>query len=395
MQFDQKKFASEIPSAFFPLQEELARFGYVPTLVGGSVRDFFLTGTLGKDWDLELSHETIPFNKNDWKDLGKSLSQFGKMTFLPYEIIRIEAGDYQFEFSPPRTETFFEDKYHHSNFTADFDLKMPFEKAILRRDFTINAMGVRIKSKKEMEFLDPAEGLKHLHSKVLHPVGPDFAKDPVRYLRAHRFGLKLGFDLSQELKEILSKMKLIGITSAYLWSEMQKSGRPADFLERLIKDSNIHPEFSLPLDFNDIPKFKDLKHLLVNPTKHESWIVSLEWVEISSERWRNFFSVSSDSGRKLARWAQSSRIFQKIMPENFHGEFEEVVRLPDFDKLFDWYFSTKQLLQKFPDLPLLKMIDDFLPEWVYLYRFEAPKDVKHIDPPLRAKYQVWNLCQRL
>ncbi|GEM_PF-1638593 len=395
MQFDQKKFASEIPSSFFSLLEELTRFGYTPTLVGGSVRDFLLTGILGKDWDIELSHETIPFNKNDWKELGKSLTRFGKMTSLPYEIIRVEVGDYQFEFSPPRTETFFEDKYHHSNFTAEFDLKMPFEKAIQRRDFTINAMGIRIKSKKEMEFLDPSEGLKHLNGKVLHPVGKEFVKDPVRFLRAHRFALKLGFTFSSELEGVLKEMKLIGITPAYLWSEMQKSKRPVDFLERLIREIQNHSEFSLPLDVKDLPKLKDLKHLIVNPLKHESWIVSLEWVDISSDNWRQFFSVSSDSGRRLARWAQSSRIFQTIMPENFHGEFEEVVVLEDFGKLFDWYFSTKQLLQKFPDLPLLKMIEDYLPEWIHLYRFEAPKDVKHIDPPLRAKYQVWNLCQRL
>ncbi len=395
MQFDQKKFASEIPSSFFSLLEELTRFGYVPTLVGGSVRDFLLTGTLGKDWDVELTHEIIPFNKNEWKELGKSLACFGKMTFLPYEIIRIECGEYQFEFSPPRTETFFEDKYHHSNFTADFDLKMPFEKAILRRDFTINAMGVRIKSKKEMEFLDPTKGLRHLNEKSLHAVGEDFIKDPVRYLRAHRFSLKLGFTFTSELEMTLTKMKLIGITPAYLWSEMQKSLRPVDFLERLIRDQDAHPEFNLPLDSSDLPKFKDLKHLLVNPSKHESWIVSLEWVDISSDKWRTFFSVSSDSGRRLARWAQSSRIFQTIMPENFHGEFEEVVKIGEIDQLFDWYFTTKQLLQKFPDLPLLKMIEDYLPEWIHLYRFEAPKDVKHIDPPLRAKYQVWNLCQRL
>lgn len=395
MQFDQKKFALDIPSSFYPLLEELLRFGYVPTLVGGSVRDFLLTNRLGKDWDIELSHETIAFNKNDWKELGKSLTSFGKMTFLPYEIIRIEVGDYQFEFSPPRTETFFEDKYHHSNFSAEFDLKMPFEKAIQRRDFTINAMGVRIKSKKEMEFLDPCNGLLHLREKLLYPVGGEFAKDPVRFLRAYRFSLKLGFTFSSELENILNQMKLIGITPPYLWSEMQKSLRPVDFLEQLIRAQESHPELSVPLSVDDLPKLKDLKLLLVNPLKHESWIVTLEWVDISSEKWRNFFNVSSDSGRRLARWAQSSRVFQKIMPENFHGDFEEVLTLEDFDKLFDWYFTTKQLLKKFPDLPLLKMIEDYLPEWIHLYRFEAPKDVKHIDPPLRAKYQVWNLCQRL
>ena len=68
--------------------------------------------------------------------------------------------------------------------------------------------------------------------------------------------------------------------------------------------------------------------------------------------------------------------------------------MQEFDILFDWFFSTKQLLQKYPHLPFLKLIEDFLPDWVILFQIELLKDVKHIDPPLRAKYQVWNLCQR-
>ena len=83
------------------------------------------------------------------------------------------------------------------------------------------------------------------------------------------------------------------------------------------------------------------------------------------------------------------------MPENFHQEFETVKDSPDFVLLFDWYFTTRNLLQKNQKLPLLKIIQEHLPQWIHLYQFEAPKDVKHIDPPYRAKYQVWNLCQRL
>ena len=79
-----------------------------------------------------------------------------------------------------------------------------------------------------------------------------------------------------------------------------------------------------------------------------------------------------------------------------HSRIEpEIKDKAEFDVLFDWYFTTKQLLQKNPNLPLMTMIESYLPAWIHLYRFEVVKDVKHIDPPLRAKYQVWNLCQRL
>lgn len=395
MTFDQKKFESELPHSFLPVLEEIRRLGFVPTLVGGSVRDFFLNGKLGKDWDIELTHETIAFNKNEWKELGKVLSRWGRVSYLPYEIIRLDLDNHQMEFSPPRIETFLEDIHHHSNFTAEFDFKLSFEKAIYRRDFTINAMGIRIRSLKDMEFLDPAEGLRHLREKVLHPAGPDFAKDPVRFLRAVRFGLKFNFIYSPELQKTLDSMKLLGITPAYFWSEMQKSGRPVKFLEKIIRETENHPELILPLERQDLLKLSEIEKNLEAPDRHESWIVALEWAEISSEGWRNFFNLSSDTSRRLARWAHSTKRFQAIMPEAFHGDFEAIRDHENFEQLFDWYFTTKQLLQKNPDLPLLKMIEDFLPEWIHLYRFEVVKDVKHIDPPYRAKYQVWNLCQRI
>lgn len=395
MTFDQKKFASELPLSFSPVMDELQRVGFIPTLVGGSVRDFFRTGKLGKDWDVELTHETISFNKNEWKELGKALSRLGKVSYLPYEIIRLDLDSFQMEFSPPRIETFIEDSHHHSNFTAEFDFKLSFEKAVARRDFTINAMGIRFKSKKNFELLDPLEGLRHLSEKTLHPAGPDFGKDPVRFLRAVRFAQKYGLSYSPELQQILDSMKLIGITPAYFWSEMQKSGDPLRFLERIMKESHNHPELALPLEHSQSSKLRGIQKILEAPHKHESWVIALEWVDIPSEGWRTFFSLGSDTCRRLARWAQTTRAFETILPEFFHGEFEQVRDSDNFDKLFDWYFTTKQLLQKNPDLPLLKMIEDYLPAWIHLYRFEPPKDVKHIDPPFRAKYQVWNLCQRL
>lgn len=390
---DPRKIVLSLPPFFLPVLEELQKEGYIVTLVGGAVRDFFLYGETGKDWDLELSHENLAFDKSSWKDLGKRLSRYGKLNFLPYEVIRLQVDAYQFEFSPPRIEHFHTDNTGHSNFDAEFHFKLPFEKAVLRRDFTINAMGLRFIGPKDIELLDPLDGLRHLREKVLHFAGPDFAKDPVRFLRAHRFANRLKFSFSSELKTILETMPVQGITPAYLWSELQKSLDPVNFLSFLVQERNKGLE--LPLDKTFTAKVPEIKQVLSDPRKHETWIIALEWVEILSASWVTYFSLGQDSGRRLGRWAASSREFRSIYPESFHGDFEQVRDTELFERLFDWYFTTKQLLQKYPDLPLFKMIEDFLPHWIHLFRFEPLKDVKHIDPPFRAKYQVWNLCQRL
>lgn len=393
MKFDHKSFESQLPPFFYPLLDELHSYGFTPTLVGGGVRDFFLKGNSGHDWDLELTHKTLSFEKGAWKDLGKALSRFGKMTFLPYEIIRVQTESWQIEFSPPRVEHFHENGTTHSNFDAEFDFRLPFEEAVKRRDFTINAMGIRFHSKKDVEFLDPLDGLRHLREKILHYAGPDFGKDPVRFLRAHRFANTLKFAFSPELRAVLETMPLTGVTPSYLWSEMQKALDPVNYISYLVQEKN--QELKVPLDKSFTSHVTEIKKVLTDPKRHETWIIGLEWIGVNAENWAQYFSLSTDTSRRLARWARASREFQDIFPESFHGEFEDVRQRENFDKLFDWYFTTKQLLQKNPDLPLMKMIEEYLPHWIHFYRFEPLKDVKHIDPPLRAKYQVWNLCQRL
>ena len=390
---DLKNFEKHLPATLVAINELLGKHGYVVTIVGGIVRDYFLDGRIGKDWDMEVTHPTLAWELKNWKDLGKELAPIGRVTYLPYDVLRVEAQNMEFELSPPRKETF-TDEDHHKNFTVSFDFRTPFEEAVKRRDFTINAIGVRLSGKGKAELIDPLDGLLHLREKVLHPCSEDFVKDPVRFLRALRFSTRLGFSYSEKLRTNLQDMKLSGISPAYLWSEMQKSGNPLQFYKKCLEEKKLHPEFPLPTE--DIrSRISHLEKVLVMPTKHESWIIALEWEDVDSANWQKFFNLSTESGRRLQRWAKVTKAFTKKLPEEFHGEFESLRDTADFEILFDWYFTTKQILQKNPELPLLQMIDTFLPEWGHLYKFEAPKDVKHIDPPYRAKYQVWNLCQRL
>ena len=396
--FDQVQFITLLPDIWKGIFYCLHSHGFTATVVGGTVRDYLLTNQLGKDWDIELTHPHRVFNKDDWKSLGKDLSKFGKVTYLSFEVIRLDAKGIQFEFSPPRKEVFQNDweTSGHSNFSAEFDFQLPFELAVLRRDFTLNAMGIRFHQFKVIEFLDPLGGIVHLREKLLHFCGPDFKKDPVRFIRALRFAQKFQFQLTAELKEVLKVMPVSGISAAYFWSELQKSTQPLFMLKSLYQWQLVKPELKLPLDYSDLNyKWDELGRVLHDPSKHEAWIIAFEWIGVSPESWQKFFSLSADMTTRLSRWAQFSKKFIQLKPEHFHGEFAAVCLLPEFEFLFDWYFTTKQLLQKNPALPLLKMIEDYLPGWVQLYHFEPLKDVKHIDPPLRAKYQVWNLCQRL
>lgn len=379
-------FLKQIPECWDDVLSIVVKYGFVPILVGGTVRDFFLHQKIGKDWDLEVSHPTLSFNQDHWKAFSKDLAKLGKTSLLPYDIIRLDYKTYQFEFSPQRKEIFLDSLNGHKNFKAEHDLNLPFEEAAKRRDFTINAMGIDLKNK---ILLDPYEGLKHLREKILVPCGEDFEKDPVRFLRAIRFSLLFKMDFSQGLKELLRKMDLSYISFHYLWSEMKKSQDPVKFFLRLQDESQNHPELKLPV----MKSIKDLE--VTDAFSHDSWLLSLCWANFETESWERFFNLSPDQAKKIRRWCEISQELQKVDIDILKGEFEDIVQKKEFQQVFDWYFATKQILQKTPDSTLESFIEKYLQEWSYLLKFDLVKDVKHIDPPLRAKYQVWNLCQRI
>ncbi len=72
-----------------------------------------------------------------------------------------------------------------------------------RRDFTINALAVRVYPEPP-QLLDPFAGQTDLERKVLRPLHPlSFIEDPTRILRGARLGARLGFDFSAHAKELV------------------------------------------------------------------------------------------------------------------------------------------------------------------------------------------------
>ena len=398
MSFKKETFLRSLPREWIEVYSAITSLGFIPTLVGGTVRDFFLFDKLGADWDIELTHPKISFNKDYWKSFGKGLSSLGKVSYLPFEVIRLEFNQIHFEFSPPRKENFLNDwaNLGHSNFEATFDWQMDFKEAVLRRDFTINAMGIRFTNKTSVEFLDPLNGQTHLLNKLLYPCGPDFQKDSVRFLRAFRFKRKLGLDFSQDLINILNLMPVTRLASHYLWEELQKSQLPKDMLYELLHFKKNDQELIHFIDRDKLlENWSEFSSALIDQTGHDYWMIALEWVNISSQEWQENFKLSKDQSVRLSRWVAQTKKMVTLRPESFQGEFEAILAHQDFNLVFDWYFTTKHLAQKKTTSQVLKLLDKKIPDWSFLFKVDMPVDVKHIDPPLRSKYQVWNLCQRL
>ena len=169
---------ARLSTAFAAAGQELA-------LVGGPVRDAFV-GREMNDLDFatsarpdEILRIVKPLADAHW-DIGRDFGTIGaRIDGHTVEITTYRADSYDGESRKP--EVAFGDS---------------LEGDLVRRDFTINAMALRLP---EQVLVDPSGGLDDLFSQLITTPGApaqSFGDDPLRMLRAARFTSQLGFVLA-------------------------------------------------------------------------------------------------------------------------------------------------------------------------------------------------------
>ena len=190
--------------------------GHELYLVGGSVRDALL-GRLGTDLDFttDARPEQIQRTVSGWADaLWDTGIEFGT--------VGVGKGEDRLELT-----TFRADSYDGVTRNPEVRFGDRLEDDLVRRDFTVNAMAVRITSSGAGEFLDPLGGLEALRARTLDtPAAPEvsFGDDPLRMLRAARFVSQLGFTVAPRVREAMERMasELGRITAERVAAELDK-----------------------------------------------------------------------------------------------------------------------------------------------------------------------------
>lgn len=167
-------------------------------IVGGAVRDLLLDRQV-KDWDFttNLTPEEMKklFPKNSFCN-----NAFGTFSILDGEEI--------FEVTTFRTERGYSDNRHPDEVAWGKTL----EEDLQRRDFTINALAIKIIDNKP-SIIDIFNGQEDLKNKLIRTVGnPDerFNEDALRLMRAVRIAGQIGFNIEEEtLKSIQKNAALI------------------------------------------------------------------------------------------------------------------------------------------------------------------------------------------
>ena len=198
--------------------------------IGGVTRDYILTNKISQDIDLELRP-----NIAKTIDMSTLAIELDGSINKEFNIITIDRDNVSIELGLPRVEIFRQNETGHKNF--DHTFSFGYDKEFERRDFTLNAIMFEY-FKDESRIIDPKGGLKDLEDKLLKACSNDFTKDPVRALRAYRFSISKGLQISKQLELMLEKMNVSDCSSFYIKAEAIKSEKPLSFLKKIgfIKD---------------------------------------------------------------------------------------------------------------------------------------------------------------
>jgi len=244
--------ALQIPNKIRRIHQLLLAAGATDVLfVGGFVRDLVL-GIPSKDFDLEiygLSYEQIIAALRPSFRIG----QVGQS----FSVLKV---DQEIDLAIPRRER--KTGTGHKAFEVVADSSMTFREAAARRDFTINAIGMRI----DGSFVDPYDGLGDLKRGILRAPTEAFCEDPLRVLRGMQFAARFGFTMELRTVEfcrrVLPEFGTLSAERLYAewekwalkghWPEkgldlLRETGWLAcfptlDALTRAEQDPKIHPE---------------------------------------------------------------------------------------------------------------------------------------------------------
>jgi len=204
-------FEPDLPGRLLKIAGDIREAGGRAYLVGGWVRDALL-GKSCRDYDVEVydmaQDALVPI-----------LSKYGRTNLVgkAFGVIHLAMKGLSLDFSFPRTES--KVGYGHRGFVVHTDEKLSFKEAALRRDFTINAMGMELP---DLTLCDPYGGIDDLKTHTLRHVGPAFAEDSLRILRGVQFASRFGCSLAPDTIELCQTLSLDDLSVERLFEEFKK-----------------------------------------------------------------------------------------------------------------------------------------------------------------------------
>ncbi len=243
-----------------PVADDLGRRfaaqGHELALVGGSVRDMLL-GRLDEDLDFATSAHPEQV-ESLVADPATAVWGIGRA----FGTIGCRIDGYTCEITTYRAE-----QYVPGSRKPEVTYGDSLVGDLSRRDFTVNAMALRLPG---AEFVDPHDGLGDLARRLLRTPGrpeDSFEDDPLRMMRAARFVAQLGFEVDPGVVEAMRAMadRLAIVSAERVRDELVKlmlAPSPRAGLELLVDTGlveHVLPELAaLRLEIDEHHRHKDV-----------------------------------------------------------------------------------------------------------------------------------------
>ena len=202
--------------------------------VGGCVRDHFLGIAARNITPKNIAAKNIDSKDIDIEVYGLSYKQILKILKPHFHVGWVGQSfgtvkvDNSIDLSLPRTES--KTGTGHTGFDVVSDPFLDPAVALSRRDFTINAIGVRI----DGTVIDPFGGLDDLRSGILRAPTEAFCEDPLRVLRGMQFAARFGFDMEPQTVELCQRVlpEFDTLSAERIWTEWEKWATKGRFPSR-------------------------------------------------------------------------------------------------------------------------------------------------------------------
>jgi poly(A) polymerase len=253
----------DVPPVAKELGERFRLAGHELVIVGGAVRDLLLGRRHDHEgWDLDFATDALP------RETTRILRGWADH---PVYLVGVQYGTVGARKDGRRLEitTYREEVYAEEHRKPAVTFGKDVETDLSRRDFTVNAMAIRLP---DGEFLDPFGGVRDLAAKRLDtPLDPEvaFGDDPLRMLRAARFVSQLELEPTSRVLEAIGRMReRLGIVSAERISEelskLLTGARPSKGLDLIVR-TGLAEEFlpelpALQLEQDPVQRHKDVLH---------------------------------------------------------------------------------------------------------------------------------------
>ncbi|MFY7803102.1 MAG: CBS domain-containing protein [Limnoraphis robusta] len=246
---------------------------------------------------------------------------------------------------------------------------------LYRRDFTINALALRLTQPHQGELLDFFGGVNDLENRkirVLH--ANSFIEDPTRIYRAVRFAVRLGFDIEFQTKDYIQYAINSGIYER-VQSQNYSAQQRVPALETRLK-SELKYILQAPYWKPALQLLGELKALrCIHPT-----------LELNPELWRQIQFVDRcllrfDPEKTLTHWQVRLEVLIAHLAPEYRGDVAETLQFPvdSTERLQQLESAKAEVVKLMPEcqlpsqfyrllvpynLPMLILIAVQCPRWV-------------------------------